>query len=71
MLALMRLPGRVSKLVLTSRLLLLRNYLQKGNNTLKKINILFSVLWFVAFCLFVFTDLIADVKVQTVVCLSS
>jgi len=71
MLALMRLPGRVSKLVLTSRLLLLRNYLQKGNDTLKKINILFSVLWFVAFCLFVFTDLIADVKVQTVVCLSS
>lgn len=71
MLALMRLPGRVSKLVLTSRLLLLRNYLQKGNDTLKKSNILFSVLWFVAFCLFVFTDLIADVKVQTVVCLSS
>lgn len=71
MLALMRLPGRVSKLVLTSRLLLLRNYFQKGNDTLKKINILFSFLWFVAFCLFVFTDLIADVKVQTVVCLSS
>lgn len=38
MLALMQLPGRVSKPVLTSRLLLLRNYLQKGNDTLKKIN---------------------------------
>ena len=56
MLALMRHPGRVSKLVLTSRLLLLRNYFQKGNDTLKKINILFSFLWFVAFCLFLLTS---------------
>lgn len=54
MLALMWLPGRVSKLVLTSRLLLLRNYLQKENDALKKINILFLFLWFVTFCFFVF-----------------
>ena len=64
MLALMQLPGHVSKLVLPSRLLLLRNYLQKGNDTLKKINIWFLFLWFVAFCLFVFTDVIVDVKVR-------
>lgn len=54
MLALMWLPGRVSKLVLTSRLLLLRNYLQKENDALKKINILFLFLWFVTFCFLCF-----------------
>lgn len=54
MLALMWLPGRVSKLVLTSRLASVEKLFAKGNDALKKINILFLFLWFVTFCFFVF-----------------